>query len=96
MFANCECIVAGKTNIMPYAKDRVAFHGYKLYELTDKLDKNGNKSWAEIDEVEGVACAGNAGGMLRNAEKLYSFFRGGTEHLVQSVVGMSAEDRMRM
>ena len=50
---NCECIIEGKTNIMPYAKDRVAFHGYKLYELTDKLDKNGNKSWAEIDEVEG-------------------------------------------
>lgn len=50
---NCECIVEGKTNIMPYAKDRVAFHGYKLYELTDKLDKNGNKSWVEIDEVEG-------------------------------------------
>ena len=50
---NCECIIEGKTNIMPYAKDRVAFHGYKLYELTDKIDKNGNKSWAEIDEVEG-------------------------------------------
>lgn len=50
---NCECIVEGKTNIMPYAKDRVAFHGYKLYELTDKLDKNGNRSWVEIDEVEG-------------------------------------------
>jgi hypothetical protein len=38
---------------MPYAKDRVAFHGYTLYELTDKLDKNGNKSWVEIEEVEG-------------------------------------------
>ena len=50
---NCECIIEGKTNVMPYAKDRVAFHGYKLYELTDKLDKNGNKSWVEIDEVEG-------------------------------------------
>ena len=50
---NCECIIEGKTNIMPYAKDRVAFHGYKLYELTDKLDKNGNKSWVEIDDIEG-------------------------------------------
>ena len=50
---NCECIIEGKTNVMPYAKDRVAFHGYKLYELTDKLDKNGNKSWVEVDDVEG-------------------------------------------
>ena len=50
---NCECIIEGKTNVMPYAKDRVAFHGYKLYEITDKLDKNGNKSWVEIDDVEG-------------------------------------------
>lgn len=50
---NCECIIEGKTNVLPYAKDRVAFHGYKIYELTDKLDKNGNKSWAEIEEVEG-------------------------------------------
>ena len=50
---NCECIIEGKTNVMPYAKDRVAFHGYTIYELTDKLDKNGNKSWVEIEEVEG-------------------------------------------
>ena len=50
---NCECIIEGKTNVMPYVKDRVAFHGYTIYELTDKLDKNGNKSWVEIDDVEG-------------------------------------------
>lgn len=50
---NCECIIEGKTNVMPYAADRVAFHGYKIYNLTDKLDKNGYKSWVEIDDVEG-------------------------------------------
>lgn len=50
---NCECIIEGKTNVMLYASDRVAFHGYKIYNLTDKLDKNGNKSWIEVDEVEG-------------------------------------------
>ena len=50
---NCECIIEGKTNVMLYASDRVAFHGYKIYNLTDKLDKNGNKSWVEVDEVEG-------------------------------------------
>lgn len=43
---NCECIIAGKTNVMPYASDRVAFHGYKIYK------KNGN-TWEETDNVEG-------------------------------------------
>lgn len=43
---NCECIVAGKTNVMPYAKDRVAFHGYTMWEW------NGSK-WIEQEDVEG-------------------------------------------
>lgn len=44
---NCECIIAGKTNIMPYVSDRVAFHGYKLY-------KRGNDGkYVEIADVEG-------------------------------------------
>lgn len=43
---NCECIIAGKTNIMPYAKDRVAFHGYQMWEW------NGSK-WIEQEDVEG-------------------------------------------
>lgn len=43
---NCECIIAGKTNVMPYASDRVAFHGYKIYK------KNGN-TWEETENVEG-------------------------------------------
>ena len=43
---NCECIVAGKTNIMPYAEDRVAFHGYVIYK------KNGSV-WEETENVEG-------------------------------------------
>ena len=43
---NCECIVAGKTNILPYASDRVAFHGYKIYELR-------NDKWIEVESVEG-------------------------------------------
>lgn len=44
---NCECIIQGKTNIMPYAKDRVAFHGYKLYQ------KQNDGKYKEIDDVEG-------------------------------------------
>ena len=43
---NCECIIAGKTNIMPYASDRVAFHGYQIWEL------DGNK-WKFKEDVEG-------------------------------------------
>ena len=43
---NCECIIAGKTNIMPYAEDRVAFHGYKIYKLN-------NDVWEESKNVEG-------------------------------------------
>ena len=44
---NCECIIQGKTNIMMYAKDRVAFHGYKLYQ------KQEDGKYKEIDDVEG-------------------------------------------
>ena len=43
---NCECIVAGQTNIMPYASDRVAFHGYQMWEW------NGTK-WVFQEDVEG-------------------------------------------
>ena len=48
---NCECIIAGKTNIMPYAKDRVAFHGYTIWEKG--TDKKGNFAWIEQEDVEG-------------------------------------------
>ena len=48
---NCECIVEGKTNIMPYATDRVAFHGYKIFERG--INKKGEPAWIEKDEVEG-------------------------------------------
>lgn len=43
---NCECIVAGKTNILPYAEDKVAFHGYQIYELI-------NGKWNLQEDVEG-------------------------------------------
>ena len=43
---NCECIIAGKTNILPYADDKVAFHGYHMYELV-------NNKWKLVEDVEG-------------------------------------------
>lgn len=53
---NCECIVSGQTNIMPYAADRVAFHGYKIYEkgIGTKKGKFFNKEvWNVVEDVEG-------------------------------------------
>lgn len=43
---NCECIMAGKTNVMPYPEDRVAFHGYKIF-------KRKESAWEEFETVEG-------------------------------------------
>ena len=57
---NCECIIAGKTNIMPYAEDRVAFHGYKIYKLN-------NGVWEEAEDVEG-----NVADIYKAAEHLDS------------------------
>ena len=52
---NCECIVAGKTNIMPYASDRVAFHGYKIYKkgIIQSGKLKGQEGWIEDEDVEG-------------------------------------------
>ena len=43
---NCECISKGKTNVMIYNSDRVAFHGYKIY-------KRGIDEWELIEDCEG-------------------------------------------
>lgn len=43
---NCECIIKPCTNVMPYPNNRIAFHGYKIYELI-------NNSWEEIEDIEG-------------------------------------------
>ena len=47
LFANCECIVAGKTNIMPYIDDSVDFHNIWVYKKDgnewkkDKITRDG-------------------------------------------------------
>ena len=43
---NCECIIAGQTNILPYASDKIAFHGYHMYEKQ-------NGKWILQEDVEG-------------------------------------------
>ena len=58
---NCECIIAGKTNVMPYASDRVAFHGYKIYELVDGKYKETEDVEGHVDDIykaaEGIDAA---------------------------------------
>lgn len=44
---NCECITAGKTNVVIYSSDRVAFHGTSEYTLTDK-------GWQLTGATEGI------------------------------------------
>lgn len=35
-YVNCECVIAGKTNVMPYISDQVDFHDIWIYEFNDK------------------------------------------------------------
>lgn len=43
---NCECVVAGKTNIMPYASAQVDFHDFWVYK------KNEDGEWEHIDTTK--------------------------------------------
>ena len=46
----------------------------------------------EVAEVNGMACAGDAWGMFRNAEDVEMFLLGGSHHLLHGAVGMAAHD----
>lgn len=62
VIVNCECVVAGKTNIMPYASDAVDFHDLWIYKF------NGTE-W-EQDEVtkKGLEVVGKACEKIDNAQ----------------------------
>lgn len=45
IFVNCEAIVAGKTNILPYATSQVDFHDLFIYNLTDD-------GWEHVDTTK--------------------------------------------
>ena len=62
VIVNCECVVAGKTNIMPYASDAVDFHDLWIYKF------NGTE-W-EQDEVtkKGLDVVGKACEKIDNAQ----------------------------
>lgn len=61
--ANCECVVAGKTNIMPYASAQVDFHDLFIYKYngTEWVHEDTTKSG--IDKLE-KACEGIDGAQL--------------------------------
>ncbi len=42
---NCECVVTGKTNIMPYASDQVDFHNLFIY-------KHNGSEWEHVDTTK--------------------------------------------
>ena len=61
--ANCECVVSGKTNIIPYASDQVDFHDLFIYKY------NGNEWVHEDTTKDGIdklerACDGIDGAQL--------------------------------
>lgn len=47
VIVNCECILAGQTNLMVYGSDRVAFHGTSTYTRKDG-------KWTLADTREGI------------------------------------------
>jgi hypothetical protein len=62
VIVNCECVVAGQTNIMPYAKDMVDFHDLWIYKFNgseweqEEVTKKGldiiNKACEKIDGAQ--------------------------------------------
>ena len=52
---NCECIVSGKTNIMPYATDRVAFHGYQIYMLVNSKYELQKDIEGHVEDIYDIA-----------------------------------------
>lgn len=62
VIVNCECVVAGKTNIMPYASDAVDFHDIWIYKFNgteweqDEVTKKGlevvEKACEKIDNAQ--------------------------------------------
>ena len=55
--ANCECIVAGTTNTIPYASDQVDFHNIWIYEWNGEEWLNTDVTKKGLDVLE-KACEG--------------------------------------
>lgn len=49
---NCECVIEGKTNIMPYASSQVYFHNFFIYSRTPKGWEHVDTNKDEIDKIQ--------------------------------------------
>lgn len=61
VIVNCECVVAGKTNVMPYAEDQVDFHNLWIYKfngtewIKDEVTKDGlDKIDKACEKIQGA------------------------------------------
>ena len=57
LFLNCEAVIAGKTNIIPYSSQQVDFHDIFVYKLTDngwELEETTKRGLSKVND----ACRG--------------------------------------
>lgn len=57
IIANCECVLAGVTNIMPYASAQVDFHDLWIYKMMNGRWAVENVTKKDLDKIE-RACGG--------------------------------------
>lgn len=62
-YVNCECVIAGKTNIMPYATDQVDFHDIWVYTLINSEWINTDVTKKGLEEIN-RACSNVEGAQL--------------------------------
>ena len=81
ILANCECIIAGKTNIMMYASAQVDFHNLWVYTRKDE-----NSQWEKTDVI-------TSGSMLKKLEDACASIDGAqlTPHVMIRVTEKSDE-----
>lgn len=52
LYVNCECVVAGKTNIMPYVANQVDFHDIWIYKFNGKEWVKDSVTKDGLDRIE--------------------------------------------
>ena len=63
LFVNCEAVIAGKTNILPYATSQVDFHDIHIYKLTDNGWEHSEVTKKGLSRIQ-AACDGIDGARL--------------------------------
>lgn len=52
LYVNCECVIAGKTNIMPYVANQVDFHDIWIYKFNGKQWVKDSVTKDGLDRIE--------------------------------------------